>query len=47
MLGLVLMNFMDGDSGVNNRWLDGLFLDDGLDGLMHVSKTRQGIIDIY
>ena len=47
MLGLVLVHFMDGNSGMDNRWLDGLFLDNGLDRLMHVSKTSQWIKDVH
>jgi len=32
VLGLVLVDLMDRDSGVDYRGLDGLLLDDGLDG---------------
>ena len=47
MLGLILVHFMDGDSGMDNRWLDGLFLDNGLDRLMHVSMNRRCIKDVH
>lgn len=33
VLGLILVNFMDGDGSVDDRWLNGLFLNDWLDGL--------------
>lgn len=33
MLGLILMNLMNGDGGVDNRWLDGLLLNYRLYGL--------------
>jgi hypothetical protein len=36
VLGLVLVNFVDWDSGVDNRWLDSLLLDDWLDVLVNV-----------
>lgn len=44
VLSLVLMNFVNGNGGVNNRWLDGLFLNDGLNVLVNVMVdvlTRQ------
>lgn len=46
MLGLVLVNFMDGDRGMDNRRLDGLLLDNGLDGLQGISMECQRRIDI-
>lgn len=36
VLGLVLVNLMDWDGGVDDGWLDGLLLDDGLDVLVDV-----------
>lgn len=33
MLGLILMDLVDRDGGVDNRWLNSLLLDDRLDGL--------------
>ena len=33
MLGLVLVDFMNRDGGVDNGRLDGFLLDDGLNGL--------------
>jgi len=36
MLGLVLVDFMDGDGGVNDGWLNSLLLDDRLDVLVDV-----------
>lgn len=33
VLRLVVVNFMDRDGSVDNRWLDSLLLDDWLDGL--------------
>ena len=47
MLGLVLVDFMDGDSGMDNRRLDGFLLDNGLDCLMHVSKARRCVNEMY
>jgi hypothetical protein len=35
VLGLVVMNLVDGDGGVDDGWLDGLLLDDGLNGLVN------------
>lgn len=46
MLGLVLVNFMDGDRGMDNRRLDGLLLDNGLDGLQGISKECQRRIEL-
>jgi hypothetical protein len=34
VLGLILMNFVDRDGSVNNRWLDGLLLYNRLDALV-------------
>ena len=39
MLGLVMMDLVNGNSGVDDRWLDGLLLDDWLDGLGHLLVT--------
>ena len=39
VLGLVLVDLVDGDGGVDDRRLDGLLLDDGLDGPDAVSTT--------
>ncbi len=36
MLRLDMMSFMNGDGGVNDFWLYGLFMDDGLDGFVHM-----------
>lgn len=36
MLGLILVDFVDGDGGVNDRRLNGLLLDDRLDVLMYM-----------
>jgi len=36
VLSLVVVNFVDGDDGVDDGWLDGLLLDDWLDVLMDV-----------
>jgi len=36
VLGFVLMNFVDGNSGMDNAWLDSLLVYDGLNGLMYV-----------
>jgi hypothetical protein len=36
VLSLVLVDFVDWDGGVDNRWLDSLLLDDWLDVLVHV-----------
>jgi len=36
VLRLILVDFMDGNSGVDDGWLDGLFLDDWLDSLVDV-----------
>lgn len=36
MLGLVVVDLVDGDGGVDNTWLNSLFLDDWLDGLVNV-----------
>lgn len=36
VLSLVLVNLVDRNGGVDDRWLDGLLLDDGLDGLVDV-----------
>lgn len=36
VLRLVLVDFVDWDGGVNNRWLDSLLLDNWLDVLVHV-----------
>jgi hypothetical protein len=36
VLGLVLMDLVDWNGGVDNRWLDSLLLDDWLDVLMDV-----------
>lgn len=36
VLGSVVVNLVDGDSGVNNVGLDGLLVDNGLDGLVDV-----------
>lgn len=33
VLGFVLVDLVNGDGGVDNRWLDGLLVDDRLDGL--------------
>ena len=33
VFGLILVNLVNGDSGMNDGWLDGLFLDDWLDSL--------------
>ena len=41
MLSLILMYFMDGYSGVDDRWLYGLLVDNRLDGLMEmISKAK-------
>lgn len=51
MLGLVVVNLMDGDGSVDDRWLDGLLLNDGLDGLVDVmmdmlaSDSRSLLLD--
>jgi len=42
MLRLVLMDFMDGNGRVNDRWLNGLFVDDGLDSLSDVNSCVSG-----
>ena len=47
MLGLVLVNFMYGHSGMDNRWLNGLLLDNGLDGLEGISQQRPRMMEIY
>ena len=47
MFGLVLVNFMDGHGGMDNRWLDGLLLDNRLDGLEGISQQRQRMMGIY
>ena len=39
VLGLVMMDLVDGDSGVDDRWLDSLLLDDWLDSLGHLLAT--------
>ena len=39
VLGLVMMDLVNGDSCVDDRWLDGLLLDDWLDGLGHLLVT--------
>ena len=44
MLSLVMMDLVNGDSGVDDRWLDGLLLDDRLDGLGHFLVTPLLII---
>ena len=36
VLGLIVVSLVDWDGGVNHRWLNGLLLDDGLDGLVHM-----------
>lgn len=36
VLGFVVVDLMDGDSGVNDRRLDSLLLDDGLDRLLTI-----------
>jgi hypothetical protein len=36
VLGLVLVDFVDWNGCVNDRWLDGLFLDDWLDVLVYM-----------
>jgi hypothetical protein len=36
VLGFILVDFVDGDGGVHDGWLDGLLLHDGLDGLVDV-----------
>ena len=47
MLGLVLVHFMDGNSGMDNRRLDCLLLDNGLDGLEGISMGRQRMVGVY
>ena len=39
MLGLILMDFMNGHGSMNNRWLDSLLVHDGLDGLENRELT--------
>jgi hypothetical protein len=36
VLGLVLVDFVDGNGGVDDGWLNCLLLDDGLDVLVNV-----------
>lgn len=43
MLGLILMDFVDRYCGVNNRGLDSLLLNNGLDGLEYVSGSSKKI----
>lgn len=33
VLGFIVVDFVDGDGGVDDGWLDGLLVDDWLDGL--------------
>ena len=40
VLSLLLMNLVNGNSCVDDRWLNGLLLDDWLNGLGHVLVTR-------
>jgi hypothetical protein len=48
VLGLVVMNFVDGDGGVDDGWLDSLLLDDWLDGLVDVCEMMSVfVIDAY
>ena len=39
VLGLIMMDLVNGDGGVDDRWLDGLLLDDWLDGLEDLLVT--------
>ena len=41
MLSLILMNLVNRDGGVNNRWLNSLFLDNRLDVLVDV------VVDVF
>ena len=36
--GSVVVSFVDGDSGVDYIWLNGFFVDDGLDGFVDVLR---------
>lgn len=36
VLGLTVVSFVDWDGGMYDRWLNGLLLDNGLDGLVHM-----------
>jgi len=36
VLGFILVDFVHWDGGVDDGWLDGLLLDNGLDVLVHV-----------
>ena len=40
---LMVVNLVDGNSGVDNRWLDGLFLNDGLNRLVHCEDCQTQI----
>lgn len=41
VLSLVVVDFVDGNGGVDDGWLDSLLLDDGLDGLVNWRSGRQ------
>ena len=43
MLGLIFVDFVDRYGGVNNRGLDSLLLNNGLDGLKDVSRSSQKV----
>lgn len=48
MLGLIFMDLMNGDGGVNNRWLNGLLLNYRLNGLdMCQQMNRQQLAGRY
>ena len=37
MLGRLVVSLVDGHRGVDRLWLDGLLVDDGLNGLMNMA----------
>lgn len=49
VLGLVVVNFVNRDGGVDDRWLDSLLLDDwlnGLDFLRQQGLHRMALIEL-
>lgn len=43
VLSLVVMNFVDGDGGMYDGWLNSFLLDDRLDSLKHGSMIFQDL----